>query len=311
MTTGSSEGPPAGDPVPLREIFGEGSISTDVMPNFAVVIRGYERNQVDGYVAELLTALEETRAHLEDAQTRHAALADHAGDLAATVNRHQALPAFADLGDHISTMMATAAEESETMRRRAEEEALDIVNRAQEQGHAILRAADERSTDVRAKAERLHTEGLAAKQRAIDDATREAAALVADGERRRREMLAAAEALMLAATEEVIRIRATRDLGAVALDELSGVLARVAAESRATWHRLDGTEEEPAEQAAEAEVPQPEAEVVDVTNPAAEAVDDTDGPEKADETADAPADDTEKLINLAAEDSPSPTRRVR
>ena len=307
MTNGSED--PSGEAVPLREIFGEGGIPTDVMPNFAVVIRGYERNQVDGYVAELLTALEETRSRLEDAENRLTALSDQAGDLAATVTRHQALPAFADLGDHISAMMATAAEESDTMRRRAEAEAIETVNRAQEQGHAMLRAADERATDVRAKAERLQVEAQAAKQRALEDATREAAALVADGERRRRETLAAAEALMAAATEEVTRIRATRDLGVEALEELSAVLTRVAAESREAWQKQDGASAvrpEPAAENGGRAAASPAAGTGSGGPSTAEGAEDPGGPE--------PGDDTVKLIDLDAEpvdETPSSNRRAR
>jgi cell division septum initiation protein DivIVA len=327
MTTGNED--PPGDAVPLREIFGEGGIPTDVMPNFAVVIRGYERGQVDGYVAELLTALEETRANLEEAHTRLGTLTDHADELNATVTRHQALPAFADLGDHISTMMATAAEESETMRRRAETQALDILNRAQEQSHAMLRAADERATDVRAKADRLQAETLAAKQRTLDEATREAAALVADGERRRRETLTAAEALLAAATEEVTRIRATRDLGADAMEELSAVLARVAADTRKAWRAQDGVAEPTVAESDEAEAP-PDGSLSsdDVPARADDGTTVADEPEWADDPArpaaedqvdvtdaEAPGDATEPLIDLEtgpdAEEAPSPTRRVR
>ena len=341
MTTGS-EGPP-GDAVPLQEIFGEGGIPTDVMPNFAVVIRGYERGQVDGYVAELLTALEETRANLEETQVRLAALSDHAGDLAETVTRHQALPAFADLGDHISTMMATAAEESETMRRRAEAQALDVMNRAQEQSHHMLRAADERATDVRAKAERLQAETLAARQRTLDEATRQAAAMVADGERRRRETLTAAEALLAAATEEVTRVRATHDLGVVAIEELSAVLTRVAGETRQAWRTQDGSEAvADAEDAGTAETPEaaaPEGAAAEAVGPSPEAAPApaqgeaatvTDEPkwavdlaepaagDQADETGSEdgePADTNEQHIDLEAEsgseEAPSPPRRVR
>lgn len=189
--------------VPLSEILGEGEARSVALPTFTLSRRGYEPSQVDAYLREVLADLDDTKAQLE-------ALRPKVADLEGEIDRHEALPAFAQLGEHIGALLNAAADEGDLIRRRAEEDAVATLARANAEGDVLRRTAADR----------------------LADADLQAADIVAGAEERRRAAAADAETMRFQAAQEVMRVRSQRDLGIVAIEELSRVLAKVADEAR-------------------------------------------------------------------------------
>ncbi|MBK5307183.1 MAG: DivIVA domain-containing protein [Frankiaceae bacterium] len=162
-------------------------LSDDDQPNgFDVVLRGYDRRQVDDYLDRVETALNEADArHAEDAG-RLAALESQVTDmherLADAERRAAGRPEPAPVaGDRIAAMLRLAEEEAESMRTAATDEAERIV--ADAQLRAGLESAkqsselDRREQEITARAEeaaalrqQAQQEADAIRARAEDDA---------------------------------------------------------------------------------------------------------------------------------------------
>src|SRR3954467_1993120 len=113
-------------------------LSDDEQPSgFDVVLRGYDRRQVDDYLDRVEAALNEADArHADDAQ-RLTALERQVTDLHAHLadaeRRAAGLPERpADAGDRIAAMLRLADEEATAMRTAARQEADQILAVAQE-----------------------------------------------------------------------------------------------------------------------------------------------------------------------------------
>jgi len=164
------------------------------LPKFAPAVRGYDRDQVDGYVAHLIEYLHEAehRARRAEAATNSASAQPPA-------------PTSADVGDHIARVLRSAEDSAAQLRadaerhaqtRRAEAEQLlqrarqhterqadQIVAAAQNEAAQLLQTAREEADQMRSHtvALALERDGLIAEITALLD--RVSAALPATAER--------------------------------------------------------------------------------------------------------------------------------
>lgn len=123
------------------------------LPEFATVMRGYDRGQVEDYVTrlqEFLHDAEQRAAHADRrlAQTQRK-IADlerelaRAADLATTSGA-----AYDQLGERISTILRLAAEEADSIRSGARNEAESIVEEAQREADQSRIAAEHALTEL-------------------------------------------------------------------------------------------------------------------------------------------------------------------
>jgi DivIVA domain-containing protein len=151
-------------------------LSDDEQPNgFDVVLRGYDRRQVDDYLDRVETALNDADArHAEDAQ-RLTALESQVTDmherLADAERRAAGRPEPAPVaGDRIAAMLRLAEEEAGAIRAAATEEAERVVAAAQQRAS---QESAKRSTELDQREKQIATAldaAAAANQQAQQDA---------------------------------------------------------------------------------------------------------------------------------------------
>jgi DivIVA domain-containing protein len=142
-------------------------MSTDThAPAFAIVLRGYDRVQVDDYLRRVDHQL---RQALERAMAAERDAADRAAVPAQTQNP------YADLGTRITAILSAAEEEGRRMRGDAERYAQDLRAQAEQEARATVEKA-------RAEAERQEAATAGAREveeRILGDARERAADLIA------------------------------------------------------------------------------------------------------------------------------------
>ena len=101
------------------------------MPDFMVVLRGYDRRQVEMWAAEVASQIEQERLRADEAEKR-----------AYRVQIEQkGAPSFSHLGSHVASILEEAGRSSENM-------LADAVERAQETIDAAEREAAEANRDA-------------------------------------------------------------------------------------------------------------------------------------------------------------------
>ena len=177
-------------------------LSEDEPPSgFDVVLRGYDRRQVDDYLDRVEAALNDADArHAEDAQ-RLAALERQVTDmherLADAERRAAGMPEPAPVsGERIATMLRLAEEEAAEIRSRATQEAEQTLPQAQvlagQETAKRTAELDRREQDIAAVRDQADAAKLKAEQ---------------DAEETRRQAKQAAEAIRTRATEEADAMR--------------------------------------------------------------------------------------------------------
>jgi DivIVA domain-containing protein len=142
------------------------------LPQFASVMRGYDRGQVDDYVARLIDFLgdAEQRANraersFADAQRRIERLND---ELRRAIERQQSEPSagqpYAGLGERVEGILRLAAEEADDLREQGRAQAADLVEQARRQREQEVAAAERELAKV---AERR--DGVVAELRKVQD----------------------------------------------------------------------------------------------------------------------------------------------
>lgn len=149
-------------------------------PEFAIVMRGYDRLQVDDYVATQVQSLHEAQARVAAAEQQLAEcrremdlLRSRMGELESA--EQQVRPALAALGKRVGRILNEAWEAAEAVRAEAAEEVRQVLLEARERAAAIETAADE----DRADAARLRDEAASVAEAAVRRANDEAGELVA------------------------------------------------------------------------------------------------------------------------------------
>jgi cell division septum initiation protein DivIVA len=128
---------------------------------FAVGVRGYNREEVDEYVARLHGWLLDSEARADDAVQA----------------------ATASVGERVTQILRASLEAGEQARKDAESESQARLKRTEEQAADIIRAAEQKAEGLRTRAEATVREAEEEKARAIKNAQVEAERAVDDARR--------------------------------------------------------------------------------------------------------------------------------
>jgi cell division septum initiation protein DivIVA len=128
---------------------------------FAVGVRGYNREEVDEYVARLHGWLLDSEARAEDAVQA----------------------ATASVGERVTQILRASLEAGEQARKDAESESQARLKRTEEQAADIIRAAEQNADGLRRRAETMVREAEEEKARAIKNAEVEAERAIDDARR--------------------------------------------------------------------------------------------------------------------------------
>lgn len=177
---------------------------TSIESLFEVTMRGYNKRQVEDYVAWLQNEVRSAQDEARNAQTAHQDaqrdLAKLRDDLtAAKAETPAARPAHEEVSERLAQILRLADEEADQKRARAAEDAESTLESAREQSAKVLEAAKSAAEGIISAArERAEKEAAAAKadseemlrnatsssQATLRDAEERAAAVLADADRR-------------------------------------------------------------------------------------------------------------------------------
>jgi cell division septum initiation protein DivIVA len=155
-------------------------------PRFPVVMRGYDRYQVDRHFADLTIQLERERQRANEVETR---LAEARSELRGLEN--QAPPSFVHLGAEAAKLLEQAGESADQMLRGAREQSEKTQSEAKQRASAILEDAERRAAELEgssssiieraeADAERVRSEALQLAERERTAAEQEARTVLAE-----------------------------------------------------------------------------------------------------------------------------------
>lgn len=113
---------------------------------FDVVLRGYERHQVDGHLARVALLVDQLRTELVGAAARERAAHEELAGVRAELERGR--PSFDALGERVSQLLGLAESEADQMRQDADRDATALR-------HAAEREAADTRSDARRDAEEL------------------------------------------------------------------------------------------------------------------------------------------------------------
>ena len=190
--------------------------TTAAAPEFALAMRGYDRLQVDEFIARSDRWMEEARARTERAEGELAAALQEIGELRGRLADVEAggppdPGAAQNAGAEIEQMLHAALEECDGIRRRAQQEAESSISMARETAVDIVSRARTTVEQLQDAAKADRRDALEAKETALGAAREEAAEIVADAERRRARILEAAEQHRRSVAEDVARLIRQRD----------------------------------------------------------------------------------------------------
>jgi cell division septum initiation protein DivIVA len=208
-------------------------MTTDLTPEFTTSLRGYDRIQVDDYVATLREWLDTATARLERAEIEAGRLRDQVGQLqrrAADVEAQadQEPPrSVAALGDRVARLLSLAEEAAVAVEASAEAAALELVNQARIDADEVTLAARTRQSEIEAWLEQANRQAAIVVGQAEERAAAAAATITSEAEARAasregqaewraREMVeqAQTEAAGIAEAARVERVRVLQELAA-------------------------------------------------------------------------------------------------
>jgi cell division septum initiation protein DivIVA len=276
-------------------------MTTELLPEFAMSIRGYDRIQVDDYVAAMREWLDTVTARLQDAEGETEQLREHSvrlrqriAELESEANQIQPRSLLA-LGDRVARLLALAEESAQAVAADAEAAATDVVAAARTEAEEMTQMALTHQSEVEAWIDQATRQTTLIVSQAEQQATAVAARVTSQAEDRARELLeqARTEAAAIAEAARAERARALEEL-AKRRDELNGQIRDLEAQRdavltnisdlRESLHRTIGQLPQrpapppppaPAPEAAVAAAaepePEPEPAGVDLRSPAEEA----------------------------------------
>jgi vacuolar-type H+-ATPase subunit H len=210
------------------------------VPSFPIVMRGYDRQQVQAFVLQLRSRLADERSRVEQAERALSRL-----QLELDAAKHQAPPSFEHLGAEAARVLEQAGasatlllEEARNRGRRivedAEVEASDLIAQAERQTEKLHDAAEQALKEAVAKRDRLLAEAAedAGRLRARADQEARATLEEARDEAERIQELAMSERMAMEA--ETARLRDSRDRMIEFLSRIHGDLGLVLAEAIAS-----------------------------------------------------------------------------
>ena len=134
------------------------------MPDFMIVLRGFDRRQVEMWAAEVANQIEQERQRADEAEKRaYRAQIETKG-----------APSFSHLGTHVASILEEAGKSSENMLADAAERAQETVNTAEEEAAQIIKAAEHRASEIEADSRRIleqaRNEGVRVEEDAVQAA---------------------------------------------------------------------------------------------------------------------------------------------
>jgi hypothetical protein len=169
------------------------------MPDFMIVLRGFDRRQVEMWAAEVANQIEQERLRADEAEKRaYRAQIETSG-----------APSFSHLGSHVASILEEAGKSSENMLADAAERAQEAIDAAEEEAAEIIKAAEHRASEIEAEATEIvkaaehragEIEGEA--RRTLEGAQAEGARVEEDALQAAEEMRAQAEQDARAVLEE-------------------------------------------------------------------------------------------------------------
>jgi hypothetical protein len=226
------------------------------MPDFMIVLRGFDRRQVEMWAAEVANQIEQERLRADEAEKRaYRAQIETSG-----------APSFSHLGSHVASILEEAGKSSENMladaAERAEEEAAEIIKAAEHrageieaEATEIVKAAEHRAGEIEGEARRTLEDAQAEGARVEDEALQAAEEMRAQAEQDARTVLEEArdatdmiwqeaERERLGVEAETIRLETLRHRSLEQLGRVYGHLESVLDEVRAGIGRVEEEQED-------------------------------------------------------------------
>jgi hypothetical protein len=222
------------------------------MPDFMIVLRGFDRRQVEMWAAEVASQIEQERQRADEAEKRaYRAQIENKG-----------APSFSHLGTHVASILEEAGKSSENMLADAAERAQETIDAAEEEAAQIIKAAEHRASEIEADARRILEQARNEGARVEEDAVQAAEEMRAQAEQDARAVLEEArdatdmiwqeaERERLGVEAETVRLETLRHRSLEQLGRVYGHLESVLDEVRAGIDRVE-EQEDPEEAAAAA-----------------------------------------------------------
>ena len=214
------------------------------MPDFMVVLRGYDRRQVEVWAKELASQIEQERLRADEAEkTLYRAQVEAKGT-----------PTFTHLGSHVANIIEEAGRSAEAMQADAAERAQETIDSADAEASEIIKAAEHRAGGIEQDA-RQEADQLRAESARVEEESREAAeSMRGQAEHDARTVLEEArdatdliwqeaERERVGVEAETIRLEALRHRSLEQLGRVYGHLESVLDEVRAGIGRVEGDED--------------------------------------------------------------------
>jgi hypothetical protein len=224
------------------------------MPEFMVVLRGYDRRQVEMWAAEVARQIEQERLRADEAEKQaYRVQIENKGSAAS----------FSHLGSHAASILEEAGRSSENMLADAAERAQETIDAAEAEAAEIIKAAEHRVGEIEHEARQALADARAEVARVEEDALQAAEEMRAQAEQDARTVLEEArdatdliwqeaERERIAVEAETIRLETLRHRSLEQLGRVYGHLESVLDEVRAGIGRVEEEEDEATAAAAAA-----------------------------------------------------------
>jgi hypothetical protein len=209
------------------------------LPDFMVVLRGFDRRQVEVWAKEVAGQIEQERQR-----------ADEAEKILYRMQMDKGTPSFSSLGTHVAGIIEEAGRSAENMLVDAADRAQEAVDAAEEEAAEIVKAAEHRAGEIEQAARQVADEHRAEGIRVEEDAREAAESMRAQAEQDARTVLEEArdatdliwqeaERERVAVEAEAIRLETLRHRSLEQLGRMYGHLESVLDEVRAGIGRVD------------------------------------------------------------------------
>jgi DivIVA protein len=215
------------------------------MPDFMVVLRGFDRRQVEMWAAEVAAQIEQERLRADEAEKR-----------AYRVQiENKGAPSFSHLGTHVASILEEAGKSSENMLADAAERAQEAIDAAEEEAAEIIKAAEHRAGEIEGEAQRTLEQARTEGAQVEEDALQAAEEMRAQAEQDARAVLEEArdatdmiwqeaERERIGVEAETIRLETLRHRSLEQLGRVYGHLESVLDEVRAGIGRVEEEQED-------------------------------------------------------------------
>jgi DivIVA protein len=209
------------------------------LPDFMVVLRGYDRRQVEVWGKEVAAQIEQERQR-----------ADEAEKVLYRMQMEKGSPSFTSLGSHVAGIIEEAGKSAENMLIDAADRAQEAIDAAEAEASEIIKAAEHRAGEIEQAARQVADEYRAEGVRVEEEAREAAEAMRGQAEHDARTVLEEArdatdliwqeaERERVAVEAEAIRLETLRHRSLEQLGRMYGHLESVLDEVRAGIGRVD------------------------------------------------------------------------